>query len=201
MKIDKRIIFYLDNQMNDEERKSFEGELNKSSELANQLHHYRNVLQSLKVNEQKFTNLDYFVNLVPNFRETISVNIKQLKIKTAFALTVFASAVVIVLLFFNPFKNSENNSVDKIISALNETEAAEILDYYSNGLSFLNNEQLNGYSDSLFSDMIYSELNIQETDIDRFVSAEEITIESIYSEIKPEEADMIYEEILNKKYF
>ena len=105
------------------------------------------------------------------------------------------------MLFFNPFQTFENNSVDKIISTLNETEAVEILDYYSNGLSTINNEQLNGYSDSLFSDLIYSELNLEETDINRVVSAEEISIENIYSEIKPEEADIIYNEILNKKYF
>lgn len=200
MKIDKRIILYLDNQMNDEERKSFEDELSKSSELSNQFQHYKNVLQSLKVNEQRFTNEDYFINLVPKFRETILVNKKSFKIKTAFALTVVASAAI-VLLFFNPFQTSENNSADKIISTLNETEAVEILDYYSNGLSTINNEQLNGYSDSLFSDLIYSELNLEETDINRVVSAEEISIENIYSEIKPEEADIIYNEILNKKFF
>ncbi len=200
MKIDKRIILYIDNQMIDEERKSFEDELSKSSELSNQFQHYKNVLQSLKVNEQKFTNEDYFINLVPKFRETILVNKKSFKIKTAFALTVVASAAI-VLLFFNPFQTFENNSVDKIISTLNETEAVEILDYYSNGLSTINNEQLNGYSDSLFSDLIYSELNLEETDINRVVSAEEISIENIYSEIKPEEADIIYNEILNKKYF
>jgi len=200
MKIDKRIILYLDNQMNDEERKSFEDELSKTSELSNQFQHYKNVLQSLKVNEQRFTNEDYFINLVPKFRETILVNKKSFKIKTAFALTAVASAAI-VLLFFNPFQTSENNSVDKIISTLNETEAVEILDYYSNGLSTIDNEQLNGYSDSLFSDLIYSELNLEETDINRVVSAEEISIENIYSEIKPEEADIIYNEILNKKYF
>ncbi|HEY4756528.1 MAG TPA: hypothetical protein VIH28_10770 [Ignavibacteriaceae bacterium] len=200
MKIDKRIILYLDNQMNDEERKSFEDELSKSSELSNQFQHYKNVLQSLKVNEQRFTNEDYFINLVPKFRETILVNKKSFKIKTAFALTAVASAAI-VLLFFNPFQTSENNSADKIISTLNETEAVEILDYYSNGLSTINNEQLNGYSDSLFSDLIYSELNLEETDINRVVSAEEISIENIYSEIKPEEADIIYNEILNKKFF
>jgi len=200
MKIDKRIILYLDNQMNDEERKSFEDELSKTSELSNQFQHYKNVLQSLKVNEQRFTNEDYFINLVPKFRETILVNKKSFKIKTAFALTAVASAAI-VLLFFNPFQTSENNSVDKIISTLNETEVVEILDYYSNGLSTIDNEQLNGYSDSLFSDLIYSELNLEETDINRVVSAEEISIENIYSEIKPEEADIIYNEILNKKYF
>jgi len=200
MKIDKRIILYLDNQMNDEERKSFEDELSKTSELSNQFQHYKNVLQSLKVNEQRFTNEDYFINLVPKFRETILVNKKSFKIKTAFALTAVASAAI-VLLFFNPFQTSENNSVDKIISTLNETEAVEILDYYSNGLSTIDNEQLNGYSDSLFSDLIYSELNLEEADINRVVSAEEISIENIYSEIKPEEADIIYNEILNKKYF
>jgi len=174
--------------------------LSKSSELSNQFQHYKNVLQSLKVNEQRFTNEDYFINLVPKFRETILVNKKSFKIKTAFALTVVASAAI-VLLFFNPFQTSENNSADKIISTLNETEAVEILDYYSNGLSTINNEQLNGYSDSLFSNLIYSELNLEETDINRVVSAEEISIENIYSEIKPEEADIIYNEILNKKFF
>lgn len=187
--------------MIDEERKEFEAELSKSTELSNQLQHYKNVLLSLKVDEQKFTSEDYFINLVPKFRETISGNKKSNKIRTAYALTAVASVAAIFLLFFNPFKTSENNSVGKIISSLNETEAAEILDYYSDGLSTMNNEQLNGYSDSLFSELIYLELNLQETDINRLVSSEAIGIESIYSEIRPEEADMIYNEILKKKYF
>lgn len=201
MKIDKRIILYLDNQMNDEERRVFEIELNKSSELSKQIESYKSVMQSLKVDEQNFANEDYFVNLVPKFRETMSVNKKPFKFRTAYALTAVVSVLAFILLIFNPFKTTENNSIDKLISTLSENEVAEILDYYSDDLSTINTEQLNGNSDSLLTELISSELNLQEIDLNRLVSTDEISIESIYSEIKSEEADLIYNEILKKKYF
>ena len=187
--------------MNDEEKRTFEIELSTSPELSNQLEHYKNLLQSLKVDEQKFVNEDYFANLVPKFRKNLSVDKKPFKFKTAYAITAAASVLAIVLLIFNPFNASENDSVDKFLSTLSENEATEILDYYSDDLSTKNTEQLNGISDSLLTELISSELNLQETDLKRLVSADEISIESIYSEIRSEEADLIYNEILKTKYF
>lgn len=201
MKIDKRIILYLDNQMNDEEKRAFEDELSTSHELSNQLKHYKNVIQSLNLDEQNFSDQDYFVNLIPKFRKNLSVEKKTFKAKTAYALTAIVSVLAIVLVIFNPFKASENNSVDKLFSMLSENETTEILDYYFADLATINTEQLNGTSDSLFTELMTSELNLQETDLNRLVSADEISIESIYSEIKSEEADLIYNEILKKKYF
>jgi hypothetical protein len=201
MKIDKRIILYLDNQMNDEEKRIFEVELSKSVELSKQMESYKSIMHSMKIDENDFHDQDYFVNLIPRFRKNLSSNKKSFKVRTAYAFTAAASVLVIVVLIFNPFKSSENDSLEKLISTFSENEAVEILEYYSDDLSNIKTEQLNGTSDSLFSGLISSELNLQETDLKRLVSADEISIESIYSEIKSEEADLIYNEILKKKYF
>jgi hypothetical protein len=201
MKIDDRIILYLDNQMNDEERRIFEIELSKSTELSKQLESYKNFMHSMKIDENDFRDQEYFVNLIPKFRKNLSADKRSFKIKTAYALSAVASVVAIVLLIFNPFKTSENNSVEKLISTFNESEAVDILNYYSDDLSNIKTEQLNGTSDSLFTGLIYTELNLQETDLSHLISADEISIETIYSEIQSKEADLIYNEILKKKYF
>jgi hypothetical protein len=201
MKIDSRIILYLDNQMNDEERRIFEIELSKSVELSKQMESYKSIMHSMKIDENDFHDQDYFVNLIPKFRKILSSNKKSFKVRTAYAFTAAASVLVIVVLIFNPFKSSENDSLEELISTFSENEAVEILEHYSNDLSNIKTEQLNRSSDSLFSGLISSELNLQETDLNRLVSEDEISIESIYSEIKSEEADLIYNEILKKKYF
>ena len=201
MKIDKRIILYLDNQMNDEEKRIFEIELSKSVELSMQMESYKSIMHSMKIDENDFHDQDYFVNLIPKFRKNLSSNKKSFKVRAAYAFTAAASVLVLVILIFNPFKSSENDSLEKLISTFSENEAVEILEYYSDDLSNIKTEQIDGTSDSLFSGLISSELNLQETDLNRLVSADEISIESIYSEIKSEEADLIYNEILKKKYF
>ena len=201
MKIDNRIILYLDNQMNDEERRIFEIDLSKSVELSKQIESYKSFMQSMKIDENDFRDQEYFVNLIPKFRKNLSADKRSFKIKTAYALSAVASVVAIVLLIFNPFKTSENNSVEKLISTFSESEAVDILNYYSDDLSNIKTEQLNGTSDSLFTRLIYTELNLQETDLSHLISADEISIETIYSEIQTEEAELIYNEILKKKYF
>ena len=201
MKIDSRIILYLDNQMNDEERRIFEIDLSKSVELSKQIESYKSIMHSMKIDENDFHDQDYFVNLIPKFRKNLSSNKRSFKVRTAYAFAAAASVLVLVILIFNPFKSSENDSLEKLISTFSENEAVEILKYYSDDLSNIKTEQLNGTSDSLFSGLISSELDLQEKDLNRLVTANEISIESIYSEIKSEEADLIYNEILKKKYF
>lgn len=201
MKIDKRIILYLDNQMSDEEKKSFENELSKSNELSIQLKNYRSVLNGLKVDEPKFSNEDYFADIIPNFRRKQSIEKKTTQVKTAYALTLALSVLTIMFIVFDPFKRTENGSIEKIISTVNENEALDIYDYYSGIIPNVNSEQLNGVSDSLFSELISTEFDIQEGDLRSLVSLGRITTENLFSEIQSEEAELIYNEILKKKYF
>jgi len=201
MKIDKRIILYQDNQMSDSERSAFESELIKSGELSKQLEAYKSALRSLNIDEQSFVDEDYFVNLVPNFRNNLLAAKKSFKFKTAYALTAVTLVLITVVLFFNPFTKIEINSLDKLLTTLNEKETAELMDYYSEDLSAISAVQLNETSDSLLTELITSELNLQETDVNLFISNNQVSIEGVFSEIQSDEADRIYNEIINKKYF
>ncbi len=201
MKIDERIILYLDKQMGEEERRAFEKELRTSPELSKQLERGKKVLQNLKADEHSLQNEDYFLNLIPRFREKLSSNRKRFKIKIAYAVTSLAVVLVSAILWFNLFNTSNNNSFDNIISQLNESEAAQIFDYYSDNFASTNLNQLNGSSDSLFTELLTSELNLQESDLKSLVASDEINEENIYSEIQSAEAELIYNELLKTKFF
>ena len=200
-KIDKRIILYLDNQMSQEERKIFESELTNSSELSKEVESYKNILKSLTFDETQSKDDDYFANLIANFRQTKLSSKKSFSFKPAYSLTAAVSIIILVFIFFNPFNKTEIETVDKIIAGLDETEAAELIDYYSNGLTQTEVDQTNGQADSLFADMISNEFEFDESDVKMLVSSDENYLNSIFSNIDSDETEKIYNEILNTKFF
>lgn len=200
-KIDKRIILYLDNQMSQEERKIFESELTNSSELSKEVESYKNILKSLTFDEKQSKDDDYFANLIANFRQTKLSSKKSFSFKPAYSLTAAVSIIILVFIFFNPFNKTEIETVDKIIAGLDETEAAELIDYYSNGLTQTEVDQTNGHADSLFADMISNEFEFDESDVKMLVSSDENYLNSIFSNIDSDETEKIYNEILNTKFF
>ena len=200
-KIDKRIILYLDNQMRQEERKIFESELTNSSELSKEVESYKNILKSLTFDEKQSKDDDYFANLIANFRQTKLSSKKSFSFKPAYSLTAAVSIIILVFIFFNPFNKTEIETVDKIIAGLDETEAAELIDYYSNGLTQTEVDQTNGQADSLFADMISNEFEFDESDVKMLVSSDENYLNSIFSNIDSDETEKIYNEILNTKFF
>ncbi len=200
-KIDKRIILYLDNQMSQEERKIFESELTNSSELSKEVESYKNILKSLTFDEKQSKDDDYFANLIANFRQTKLSSKKSFSFKPAYSLTAAVSIIILVFIFFNPFNKTEIETVDKIIAGLDETEAAELIDYYSNGLTQTEVDQTNGRADSLFADMISNEFEFDESDVKMLVSSDENYLNSIFSNIDSDETEKIYNEILNTKFF
>lgn len=200
-KIDKRIILYLDNQMSQEERKNFESELTNSSELSKEVESYKNILKSLTFDEKQSKDDDYFANLIANFRQTKLSSKKSFSFKPAYSLTAAVSIIILVFIFFNPFNKTEIETVDKIIAGLDETEAAELIDYYSNGLTQTEVDQTNGQADSLFADMISNEFEFDESDVKMLVSSDENYLNSIFSNIDSDETEKIYNEILNTKFF
>lgn len=200
-KIDKRIILYLDNQMSQEERKIFESELTNSSELSKEVESYKNILKSLTFDEKQSKDDDYFANLIANFRQTKLSSKKSFSFKPAYSLTAAVSIIILVFIFFNPFNKTEIETVDKIIAGLDETEAAELIDYYSNGLTQTEVDQTNGQADSLFADMISNEFEFDESDVKMLVSSDENYLNSIFSNIDSDETEKIYNEILNTKFF
>lgn len=200
MKIDKRIILYLDNQMNEEEKSSFEKELHTSRELSQQLEQVKSAFGNLRINENEFSNEDYFVNLVPKFREQLPKIRYKTKFKPAIVYSSIAAVIGVMFLVFSLFKTNEL-SIDKVLSDLNELESVELFQYYSGNFTSDQLDKLNGETDSLFSDMIYDELNFEEADIHNLIFANSINVENVVADLKTEEAEAIYNEILNTKFF
>lgn len=185
--------------MNEEEKSSFEKELQTSRELSQQLEHVKSAFSNLRIKEDEFSNEDYFVNLVPKFREQLPKIRYKTKFKPAL---VYSSVAVIGVMFLvlSIFKTNEL-SVDKVLSELNELETVELFQYYSGNFTSDQLDKLNGETDSLFSDMIYDELNFEEADIHNLIFANSINVENVVADLKTEEAEAIYNEILNTKFF
>lgn len=187
--------------MSEQQRQAFEIELAKTPKLAKHLDEIRISLNSLKIDEQKFSNENYLINLIPNFRKKLQKSNRSFKIKFSYSL---ASAVVLVIaaiFFFNPFKSSDINSLENIFTNLQENEAINLIDYYTENFSNFNSEIVTGSSDSLMTDLFISELNVQESDISKLISSNNISLDNIYSELDSDEAETIYNEIIKTKFF
>lgn len=200
-KIDKRIILYLDNQMSKKEREVFEKELKNSSELSSEFDLYKNILRSLSVEEDQFKDNDYFQNLVANFRQRNLAVKKSFVLKPAYALAITSTILILIFILFNPFKEKEIDSIDKIIAEMDAAEAAKLINYYSDGFSQSEFDRANGKIDSLFAEMISNEFELDEQSFKNLVSSDDSYLNSFYSKIEPIETENIYNEILNTKFF
>jgi hypothetical protein len=187
--------------MSKEEREVFEKELKNSSELSSEFDLYKNILRSLSVEEDQYKDNDYFQNLVANFRQKNRAVKKSFIIKPAYPLAIAVTAIIVMFILFNPFKEKETDSLDKIIAEMDAAEAAELINYYSDGFSQSDFDQANGKTDSLFAEMISNEFELDEESIKNLVSYDDSYLNSFYSKIEPTETENIYNEILNTKFF
>lgn len=201
MRIDDRIILYLDNQLSEIEKIEFEIELKRSPDLLLQLEKYKKVLESLNLPEHKLNDVKYFVNIVPNFRESLSKKIVPKKIRYKYALAGSVLIAVILLLVFNPFEKNNNYTLDNIMMSLDEQEKIQLSNYYSIDLSSNEIDYVNGLATSKIIDILLFDFNLQESDIAKIDAHGYMNTEEIYSELQPEDADLIYNEILKTKFF
>ncbi len=71
MKIDKRIIKYLEGELPEDEKTLFEKDLSRSETLRNELADYKKVLTMFDDQKLFDTESTYFTNLVPSIREKL----------------------------------------------------------------------------------------------------------------------------------
>ncbi len=199
MKIDERIIRYFDNQMNDLERKKFEEDLKNSSDLTIQVEYYKDAFQKLKIKDESFSEEDYFVNLVPRFREKLSAKRGKPKLQIAYSLSAAVLILMIALIYFNPIKTKDNLTLENLISSFNEQEKIHLYNFYRSDTEIL--EISNGNSTENLSDMLLTEINLQESDIAKMDAYGILSVEEIMTELQDNEVDAIYDEILNTKFF
>lgn len=200
MKIEERIIRYFDNQMDELEKKKFEEDLKNSPSLNMQVEYYKNVLQKLKIKDESLTEEDYFINLVPRFREKLSAQKhSRPTLKIAYSLSAVVLIMMIALFYFNPFKTKDNLTLENLISSFDEQEKLHILKYYESDTELTENS--NEYSTEYLYDMFLKEINLQDSDIAKMDAYGNLSMEEIITHLQENEVDAIYDKILNTKFF
>jgi hypothetical protein len=203
MKTVEKIYLYLEGELTPEEKTSFEKELDNSPELQKELKLYQDFISDVKETKDLQLRSNYFDNVVPEFREKLETKERKLYYpKIAYALPAFIILFLVLFFLFNT-QNKKDISNKKVLTSnnINANGLYEIMDYSIDELipSDLSTSDGVKYNSEL-DDMIQKELNIS-SDSTKFLVADKILdYNSIIDNISSKDADIVYDDILNKKF-
>ncbi|MFO7445777.1 MAG: hypothetical protein R6W90_05390 [Ignavibacteriaceae bacterium] len=201
MKVNEKIIRYVDGEMDTLEKKEFEKELENSTLLKEELSAYRNLLAETKGTQNIPVDDNYFVSVIPEFRLRQK---KESKNKFFPGLAFGVSLAVIVLLFVIT-NNKEGGDVipDNTLAEYTVEEVDSILNYYTPYYSDIDSAISNDKNISnAVDDMLLAELEKSGNDQEElysYVSTAGYT--QNITNLSSEEAEIVYNEILNKRFF
>ena len=204
MKMNNKIILYLDGQMNGEEKAAFEKELDGSQALSNELKRLKEFNTGISELKNIPAQEDYFVQMIPKFRSKHEQKRKfSLFPGIAYSVTT-ATAVIIVMLFVmnknvkneaQPFQNNEETQ--QVVNIEPTLDAGSLSDQF--GFIDMSREEI-ANSDSLLNYMLVRELDLTPQSLSDISPADNTTdIQTILQGVNDKEADAIYNEILHKK--
>jgi hypothetical protein len=190
------ILRYIEGDMNEKERTLFETELRNSISLQKELSKCRSVFDKFSVYKNINAGEDYFMNMVPVFRLNLPGKIKRFPLPKI----AWGSAALIVAGMFLFLLLNRNANVSNISQTLNENELTELLNNYSS--DYLPAEMPgDALVDSTINALYLNELNVTTEAESYYFADRKSDIPAIVKDINDREADNIYKEIINKKYF
>jgi hypothetical protein len=190
------ILKYIDGNMDEKERIRFETELKNSITLQQEVSSYRNVYNEFSTYNQIHADNDYFSNMVPRFRSKLPGKLKRFPLRQV-AFASMASLIVVMFLFLVLRRSDQ---VPNIANSLNEHELTNLVDRFSSDIlpfEFFSDVTI----DSTISALYLTELNITPETESYYFADRKTDVNTIVQDINDEEADNIYNEIINKKYF
>jgi len=196
-----KIIRYFDNQMSAKEKELFEKELNNSLDLQREIEDYKLFLSSFKETELKE---DYINNVIPKFRERMRRKSKLQGFSGRFALagSIAVAVIFAAFLLFNSRNTSNIESIQQLVSQITTEDANAAASTYLNNVSLsdLNINSSDAY-DSVFTKILGNELSVSTNSNLDLISSINNSLSQLEQYINDNEADNIYKEILNKKFF
>jgi hypothetical protein len=190
------ILRYIDGNLDGEEKIRFEAELKNSLSLQKEISKYRNVCNGFSAYKDIHADDDYFRNMVPRFRSKLPGKLKRFPLQKV-ALASAASLIVVMFLFL---LLNRTNQIPNIADSLNDHELTELWDKFSSEV-LPSDFSADITVDSTINALYLSEINIT-SDIDSYYFADKRSdVSTLVKDINDEEADNIYKEIINKKYF
>ncbi len=199
-----KILLYLDGQLSEKEKIDFENELKNSPGLLAECENLKNKFSFLKnLNDNIELDDSYFVNLVPKVRQGVEKKNKRNFIPAFAASTVSVILIAVVLIFsLNKKENINMNSLQQLTQNMSNNELEETLNLLNPGI--IDNStiiQQSSKSDSLIDQALVNELTPSINSRENFLTYDDSDLNSYINDLNVREADQIYNEIMNKKYF
>ncbi|MEJ2103152.1 MAG: hypothetical protein P8X47_01095 [Ignavibacteriaceae bacterium] len=192
MKIEERVVKYLDDDLTLEERAAFEKELKSSEELKRVLENFTGVKE--KINRQKNLKLssDYANSILFDFHKKAGYRKKETLRKSlsyAFGLILLILIGISVQKIF--FNNLVNNSVDleKFTQALDENQKLDLLESLNNS-----NDLSDIISDEEYVDLLEKNLIVNENILENY----DIGYKDLIGNLSDNEVNKIYNELISK---
>jgi len=190
------ILRYIEGSLTGEDRNRFETELRNSPSLQRELSRYKNVYNEFSGYKEISADDDYFRNMVPRFRSKLPGKLKRFPLQKVS----FASAAALIVVMFLFLLLSKTNQTPNITENLDEHELTELWDKFSSDVS-TSDFSSDTAIDSTINALYLNEINIT-PEIDSYYFADRRSdVNALVKDINDEEADNIYKEIINKKYF
>jgi hypothetical protein len=193
-----RVIRYIDGQMSPEEKSYFEEELKNSLSLHNELEDCRKLLKKFHEVKDVSVEEDYFTNLLPEFRKKISSGRKFM----AYPVLGYGLVSIIIIVFFSIIilRNSDEvPQTEDVVSSLSDNETEYILNNYSDtdmSLEIATNNSEN--YDSVLTNLLAENLVSDNPDLNYIIESSE---GNFYNVMTESQAEIIYNELINKKFF
>ncbi len=200
MNTNNKIVEYLDGQLSQEEKDSFENELKSSPGLQSEFQQYKKFKESLTQLRNIEVDESYFIETIPKFRTRQSV-LKRYGVVPKLTLslsTLLAVALVFVLIFFRSNKVAIPNKV--VVVDSNGVDFSTLLDPSSDNfnLNYISSNEASHY-DSLLNSMITKALDLSPDELSYVAPSNNSDLTSLLQNINEKEADNIYNEVLKQK--
>lgn len=190
------ILRYIDGNLDGEEKIRFEAELRISPSLQKEISNYLNVCNEFSGYKEIPADDDYFRNMVPQFRSKIPGKLKRFPLYSV----AFVSVVSMIVVMFMFLLLNKTEHIPNISNNLDDHELTELWDKFSSDV--LPSEYSADITiDSTINALYLNELNITPETESYYFADRRSDVTTIVKDINDEEADNIYKEIINKKYF
>jgi len=197
----EKILRYIDGEMSEKERFLFEEELRISPDLQKQLNTFQSVNKVFNIYSEPAADEYYFRNMVSGFRAKLPGKLKRFPLQSVAFGTV---SIVIACMFLFLLLNKSDN-IEKIAENLNEHQLTELINTYSSDKTVsevVASEIASDASAENVVDTLYSkELLVAPEAVSYYFADRRSDLTSVISDINQEEADNIYNEMINKKYY
>jgi|GEM_PF-1811826 len=209
MKTEDKIILYLDNQMNEEEKALFEKELERSEKLRPELDNHKKYLKEITSVKDIITETSYFTEMIPKFHGRLDLK-RRMRFLPKLAFGTTAIAAVMIIMFFAVNRNIDNKAIIINKTANQSSTSSNAVQIESTSDLNLLSDQFNignlspaeiTYSNSVLDSLLYKELNLSPQSLSDYTFDSNQDLSSVVQGINEKEADEIYDQLLHKKIY